>query len=484
MPEDAEHIEHTLARLARTVSDALTASGWQTRQLGPPTGVALTRTTRNGVMATAQLTLTPSRRGNGWPVEIRVRLGVGYEPALNLMPLLTLRPVLTLLDNPDTPGPAGYTRTLHSAEDIDTTSRPIITVIDEHAPAFAEQFSTPADIEAALRPTHPIPPPDPEASTDHKRDPLPVMRQDRVTTLRLVLLATAGNHTEARALLADYPAHHGGPGGTISEHDQRFIRQLTRWLDAGGPTPVPLTDTLALLPPTPRPSLPSFSAAFSTARAHSAARNAALDAARARAPGASLDQLKDIVAAEHTRRGLEIAASDIALNADMLLLEQQPFGRARTVLRGFCMLTSVGADVLRLITHAGQRRTPDELQRPARATYRVTTEPGRYIAVDLDDDAQDWLARIVTDTPRRLGPYVLVDVWLTPHDPSGDSPPRLVAHIGSHRVGTVPAANTNAFHHVMHAAELFDEDPYLPGRLTHTRGPTLLEIPLPPSGAE
>ena len=38
------------------------------------------------------------------------------------------------------------------------------------------------------------------------------MRQDWGTTLRLVLLATAGNHTEARALLADYPAHHGGPG--------------------------------------------------------------------------------------------------------------------------------------------------------------------------------------------------------------------------------------------------------------------------------
>ncbi len=33
-------------------------------------------------------------------------------------------------------------------------------------------------------------------------------------------------------------------------------------------------------------------------------------------------------------------------------------------------------------------------------------------------------------------------------------------------------------------AALFDKDPYLPGRLTHTRGPTLLEIPLPPSGAE
>lgn len=144
------------------------------------------------------------------------------------------------------------------------------------------------------------------------------------------------------------------------------------------------------------------------------------------------------MAAEHTRRGLDIAPSDIALTADMLLLEQRPFGRARTVLKGLSMLSTSGVNVLRLITHAGQRRTPDELQRPARATYRVTTEPGRYIAVELDDDAHDWLARLTTDTPRRLGPYVLIDVWLTPHDPSGDSPPRLVAHIGNHRVGTVP----------------------------------------------
>ena len=144
------------------------------------------------------------------------------------------------------------------------------------------------------------------------------------------------------------------------------------------------------------------------------------------------------MAAEHTRRGLDIAPSDIALTADMLLLEQQPFGRARTVLKGLSMLSTSGVNILRLITHAGQRRTPDELQRPARATYRVATEPGRYTAVELDDDAHDWLARLTTDTPRRLGPYVLIDVWLTPHDPSGDSPPRLVAHIGNHRVGTVP----------------------------------------------
>jgi len=54
MPWDAEQIDHTLVCLAHTVSGALAASGWQTRQLGPTTGVALTRNTGNGIMATAQ----------------------------------------------------------------------------------------------------------------------------------------------------------------------------------------------------------------------------------------------------------------------------------------------------------------------------------------------------------------------------------------------------------------------------------------------
>ena len=77
------------------------------------------------------------------------------------------------MDNPDTPGAAGYTRTLHSAEDIDTTSRTIITVIDEHAPAFAEQFATPADIEAALRPTRTSRRPCGRRTPSHRPTPRP-----------------------------------------------------------------------------------------------------------------------------------------------------------------------------------------------------------------------------------------------------------------------------------------------------------------------
>lgn len=71
----------------------------------------------------------------------------------------------------------------------------------------------------------------------------------------------------------------------------------------------------------------------------------------------------------------------------------------------------------------------------------------------------------------------MIDVWLTRADLAGP----LVAHIGEQRVGTVRLSKTTEFDHALRAAAVFDEDPFVRGRLTRADGtdPVALEIPLP-----
>jgi hypothetical protein len=57
----------------------------------------------------------------------------------------------------------------------------------------------------------------------------------------------------------------------------------------------------------------------------------------------------------------------------------------------------------------------------------------------------------------------------------------LVAHIGEQRVGTVRHSDTAEFGETMRASAMFDEDPFVRGRLTGAdgAGAATLEIPLP-----
>lgn len=179
-------------------------------------------------------------------------------------------------------------------------------------------------------------------------------------------------------------------------------------------------------------------------------------------------------------RGVEIAPSTVALHAEMLRVEQRPFGRSRSALRAIRMLKSGGGDVITLIKNSSDD-DPRWLRPPERAGYPVHTTTDRYAAIELDRGAHDWLARVWSEAPRRLGHLVLVDVWLGRDEEAGETPSDLVANIGEHRVGAVPAPATASFEQVMHAAAMFDEDPVLTGRLSRPEGQTsqLLEIPAP-----
>lgn len=210
-------------------------------------------------------------------------------------------------------------------------------------------------------------------------------------------------------------------------------------------------------------------------RAKSKAKDEAHDAARAQSKGKTLDQLKELVAAEYSARGIDIAPSVVAFNAEMLQVEQQPFGRARSALKAIRMVKSGGADMIRLIKNASQGDAI-WLQPPSRASYPVHGGH-RYVVVELEASAHDWLARVWAEAPRRMGLWVLVDVWLTRESFAS----QLIAHIGEQRVGTIRQADVSAFDQIMSAAALFDEDPFLRGRLLGAQGSNsvVLEVPLP-----
>jgi hypothetical protein len=462
MRGDPESIDRALTGVADGLRVALTASGWTERALGRRNLASFTRPVGHGVLATAEISRTSMFRWpDDWPVEIGVRVGVGFEPALDLMPLLTLPPKVTLVAHPSMADGVGRVVQLQAEADVPAFTRRVVDLIDEHR-SFAGQFPDAAAIEAVLRAAGPAPGPD----------------ADRNAMSRLTLLAAMGRHEETRALLARYAAGNGT--GQVHRRNGRFIRQLTRWLDAGGPPIPPIADTLARLPAVTDPPRPRVS--WSDAREKSRLQREAIDAVRAQADGKSSDELVRVLTTEYGRRNLEITPSTVDSLTALLQNERKPFGRARSTLRALRMLKAGGTDVVRAIRNRSDP-TPDWLQPPERASYPVHLIGRRATTVLLDPGTRDWLAAVAAKAPHRIGRTVPVDVWLTRETRSKDGSTELVAHIGDRRVGTVRGSETTAYDAIMQAAAFFDEDPCLHGRLSgpeaEEQTPPMLEIPLP-----
>ena len=452
----ADEIRQSLTTVWETVAGLLAAAGWNRRVLDDdPSHAVLTRKTQNGIIAVAEIRRTSFQYPDGWPVETEVSFGVGYEAALNLMPLLTLRPQAALIHEPN-----GFTVELTGPATVAQAAQRIANYVEERAPSVAQSFPDASTIAEQLQS-------DAEAAQNWSDEDGISGASDFHTQLRLVILAAMGKHDEVRSLLANYPAARAGE--VIDRDDRRFVRQLGRWLDAGGPAAPPVEETLAQLPRRVRP--PRLS--WSDARDKASVRKAALDAVRAKSKGTNRAQLTELIAAEYNARGIEVAPSVIDFNAEMLQTEQQPFGRAKNAIRALRMLKAGGADMIRLIKHASDD-DPGWLQPPDRAAYPMIADRQRYAAVELDAAAHDWLDRVRTEAPRRMGPWILIDVWLSRSEAAG----QIAAHIGERFVGTVKHGDLHEFDGVMRAATLFDEDPFVRGRLT-TAGAVVLEIPLP-----
>ncbi len=462
-----EQINEALATLASRISEQLSADGWNSRQLDERSVATLTCATQNGVTAVLEIDRTSAKWPDDWPVEVEARLGVGYEPALNLMPLLTLEPRAILVEDSEPGRERSLTVSLDGLDAVAHAAGQIVGFVREHTSDTTGHFPDAAAIDAQLQ--REIDAAQTPAGGPGDEDP---GLADFDTQLRLVVLAAMGRHEQARTLLAAYPA--GRNDDPLDRGGRRFTRQLTRWLDADGPVPPPVEETLARLPRPVRAPQPTWS----DVRAESKAKKEALDAARAKSKGRSMDQLRELIIAEYGARGIEIAPSVVELNAEMLQVEQQPFGRARSALKAIRMLTSGGADAIRLLKD-DSGHDPEWLRPPDRAAYPMIADRNRYISVQLEASAHDWLERVRTGAPRRIGSWVLIDVWLTRNDPAG----QFIAHIGEQRVGLVDPDGTAEFDHVLRAAALFDEDPIVKGRLSNAdgTGPAVLEIPLPQS---
>ncbi len=164
-----------------------------------------------------------------------------------------------------------------------------------------------------------------------------------------------------------------------------------------------------------------------------------------------MDQIAELLIAEYAARGLDISPSGAAHSAEMIRLEQQPFGKVRGLVRGLKVLKGATSDAVGLIRHRVPPN-PDWMQPPPHAAYRVRTS-SPYVAITLHPDSGPVLTRACEQATRRMGPDVLIDVWLD--TPDGHL---IRAHLGVHEIGVLTEKLATRFAADMATAtELFDE---------------------------
>jgi hypothetical protein len=447
MPEPRDTVDRRLDDLVADVTARLELSGWQALSLRNHALASFIRVTHDGIIATVDILRTSYSSRDTMPVNVDVSNGVGFRPALDLMPLLTLPTDANLLPQRDAGNPFGLRLTLSTADDVAPAVAQIVALVEGRALAYADGFADVDAIDAALRAYEP----DEEIGVGS------------LTMTRLTLLTSAGRHAEARSLLASFEP--------TDRADRRFQRQLLRWLDAGRMEIPPVEETLALLPPPePPPPRPSWTAA----KAKANVKRQATDSVRAQARGKSVDELTTLLATAYAQRDIDVSTTNLASMAAAIELQQQPFGKARSALRGLKMLASVGADVVDRV-RTGSVEDPPWLRAPERASFPLERGSGRKTTVTLDPAATDFVARVLAEAPTRYGFIVHVDVWF-----EADTDAGLAVHIGDQRVGTVPPADVTAFGPTLHAAAIFDEAPFVRAQLVGIEGTSVeLRVPVP-----
>jgi hypothetical protein len=265
------------------------------------------------------------------------------------------------------------------------------------------------------------------------------------------LLAVSGRRDEAREALAQYSAPADAAGY------RSFASQLTRLL--GGD--VTLEELEEAIPPEPEPPVREpFSWGAAWEQVHS--ERAAVDTVRSSGAGATRERRRDLLRAELDRRELRKSPSWIEAKLDQLEPGYQP----ASTLGGIVALGKFAIGITKAIKNV---KTPPEepawMAPPERACYRIFTLSRERVAVELDDDAREWLDRVHAAAPSILG-NATVTVWLdhdgeAPSDRSG-----LIVSIGARRVGRLTPGASAAFVDSMAAAATRDELPFTPATLT------------------
>lgn len=462
-----------LAELARALTQALAIAEWEPAASQRPHVVALSRPAPSKVCVTAVLVDPPHIPGTKTK-GLRLDVGVGYQPATDLMPLLFLNPPLALLANPL--GPDASRRdvgTVDASTDITAVVDTVVAFLDAAAHNIASRFPTHEAIEAVLReeldalPTNDDGEPFVQGGT---RDPRPLMRRDHLVSHLAVLLAVTQRHDQALDLVVGFPAHHDQRGPTDS--DRRFLRQLDRWIDAGSPTPPPAATTIAQLPSRIRPTTPTPS--FADARTQAQLGKDALADVRRAAPNTGRDERRSLLVNARRQRGLDVIPSGIEVQLD--LLEQEPIGRVQGLRTLLGALTSVASGIKTVLAPGN---TPEQLRRPPEAAYPLGELNGSWVQVELAERAEAVLGPTIPDAPQHPGGLTTIDAWY-PQPAHGDpTPGRLTIHVGQSPIGTIPVRDNHTYSRVALAAELYDESPYMPARLGRFAGQLLLEVTVP-----
>ncbi len=440
-----------MAELAAAVAVGLEPEGWRRRDRGSAAWASFTRSQGDELCATIELRYA-SVSSSPWPAPLSLRFGVGYEPATALMPVVTMRWHFALVDEAapdDGRGPLAIT----GPENITEASDRIVRMVKEHGLKGTERYPSVADLETRLAGA-----PGSEPAHHEVLD-------------RAVLLAACGRHDAARKLIDAYAPQH------LSETEElayrRFVRQLGRWLDAGGPTIPPLEESLREMPELRMPAPPS---SRSRQQAH-ASREAVL-AARDKAAGKSHAELGELIVAEFSSRGLDLPSpSELAIAVEMLETGRQPFGKARQSWRALRLSGRLLGDTVGVL-RGRQGSDPDWLKPAQDASYPVRALD-RFVAVEVAPDAAAVLRRACAEAPRRMGPLALVELWLSEAGPVGDGP--VTVHLGENTIGTLAPSDAAELADHRRAAAARGEKVRIRGRLyagTGEGGP-LVEIGLP-----
>jgi hypothetical protein len=146
------------------------------------------------------------------------------------------------------------------------------------------------------------------------------------------LLAGAGRYADARRALVQ--AVREVPQDDVPYHHRRFIRQLTRIIDAEGRVTLPQT------PPRwpPRPCEPERPPGpmqlLKQALPEGRTRQEAIDAVREVSSGRTRDELRAMYEQELSSRSLSIDINGVELTIDLIATEREPLGKVRIAARG------------------------------------------------------------------------------------------------------------------------------------------------------
>jgi hypothetical protein len=448
-------VRRTLDAISDAVALELAPIGWRRRTLGRPLGLdTFTRDVGSGVLATMNLFFPLISLGTAWPSELPIDVGVDFEPALDVAPLLTL-PVLPMLVR--APAPDGRRNGEVSvagggADQRAQAVREIVTVYATQADAFARGFDA-TEILAVMR-----------RGIDagggewwHQR--------------HLAMLVALGRHGEVHDALATYEQRFASE--PRAARARRFARQVRRRATESPSDIPPVEETLAVLPP-PRRMRDLPKRDFRNGWQRSRATRSATKAVEVRADGRSLTELRAMLTREYATRGLPAQSIGVAIAAEYIAAGRSRFGRVERGLHVAAAVTGAVVQLVQVFTQPGSTANPDWLMPPERAAYRVEASDDHVVAVRIDDGLRAYLDRALAEG-HHLGSLAQVPVWLTTPDSPVDA---VRVHLGARPIGVVAATAAASFASAFRAAALFDEDVTLEARMYRTiDGIHLVELP-------